>query len=62
MSDLLHASQQQPPGLLHAGAGRSVILSCGGQRTMRTCLDGAARLTAAEVTQGDFEGAPASVV
>lgn len=62
LSDLLHASQQQQPVFLHGGAGRSVILTCGGQRTMRTCLDGAARLTAAEVTQGDFKGASAAVV
>ncbi len=38
-------------------AGRSVILSCNGQRTMRTCLEGAARLLADELATADFEGA-----
>jgi hypothetical protein len=37
--------------------GRSVILSCNGQRTMRTCLDGAAALTADDLSAGDFGGA-----
>jgi len=37
--------------------GRCVILSSSGQRTMRTCLDEAERLSACDVRQSDFEGA-----
>lgn len=36
--------------------GRCCILSCQGQRTMRTCLDGAARLDATELNLSDFAG------
>ena len=34
-----------------------MILSCNGQRTMRTCLDGAAALTAKDLSAADFAGA-----
>jgi hypothetical protein len=34
-----------------------VILSCSGQRTMRTCLEGAAALTADDLLAADFAGA-----
>lgn len=37
--------------------GRSCIVTYGAQRTMRTCLDGAARLTKDDVGIGDFMGA-----
>ena len=37
--------------------GRCVILSSSGQRTMRTCLDEAERLSACDVRKSDFEGA-----
>jgi sugar/nucleoside kinase (ribokinase family) len=33
-----------------------VILSCNGQRTMRTCLEGAAALTADDLSADDFAG------
>jgi sugar/nucleoside kinase (ribokinase family) len=36
--------------------GRSCILSCGGQRTMRTCLAGCPRLAAEELSEADFAG------
>jgi len=36
--------------------GRCCILSSEGQRTMRTCLDGAARLQPQELRSTDFEG------
>lgn len=36
--------------------GRCCILSCQGQRTMRTCFDGAARLGAEELRLADFAG------
>ena len=39
--------------------GRSCILSCGGQRTMRTCLAGFPRLAAEELSEADFAGGPA---
>lgn len=39
------------------GAGRCVILSCNGQRTMRTCLDTAERLSVDDISESDFEGA-----
>jgi hypothetical protein len=35
-------------------AGRCVILSCNGQRTMRTCLEGAERLSASDICIEDF--------
>lgn len=38
-------------------AGRSVILSCNGQRTMRTCLEGAAQLQPQDLSADDFAGA-----
>ena len=34
-----------------------MILSSSGQRTMRTCLDEAERLSAGDVSKSDFEGA-----
>lgn len=37
--------------------GRCCILTCEGQRTMRTCLDAAARLEPEELTLEDFAGA-----
>lgn len=37
--------------------GRCCILSCQGERTMRTCLDGAARLEPEELSLTDFAGA-----
>ncbi|PRW60062.1 sugar kinase [Chlorella sorokiniana] len=36
---------------------RSCILSCGGQRTMRTCMAGCPRLEPGELQPEDFEGA-----
>ena len=39
-----------------ASAGRCVILSSSGQRTMRTCLDQAERLSAGDISKSDFEG------
>ena len=36
---------------------RSCILSCGGQRTMRTCMAGCPRLGPQELRQDHFEGA-----
>ncbi len=36
---------------------RSCILSCGGQRTMRTCMAGCPRLEPQELQAEDFEGA-----
>lgn len=36
--------------------GRSCILSCGGQRTMRTCLDECPRMGPEELQPEDFEG------
>ena len=36
--------------------GRCCILSCHGQRTMRTCLEGCPRLAPEEVTAADFKG------
>ena len=39
--------------------GRSCILSCGGQRTMRTCLAGCPRLAAEELSAADFGGGAA---
>lgn len=36
-------------------AGRCVILSCNGQRTMRTCLAGAERLSAEDIAMDDFQ-------
>ena len=38
-------------------AGRCVILSCNGQRTMRTCLEDAERLSANDISEDDFQGA-----
>lgn len=38
-------------------AGRCVILSCNGQRTMRTCLGDATRLAAEDLTLKDLQGA-----
>lgn len=44
--------------VLKGGAtGRSVILSCNGQRTMRTCLEGAAQLQSQDLSVDDFAGA-----
>ncbi|CAK0780061.1 hypothetical protein CVIRNUC_004926 [Coccomyxa viridis] len=37
--------------------GRCVILSSSGQRTMRTCLDDAERLSTSDISREDFEGA-----
>ncbi|CAL8468805.1 g8346 [Coccomyxa elongata] len=37
--------------------GRCVILSCNGQRTMRTCLSGAERLSATDISAEDFGSA-----
>ncbi|KAL4458429.1 hypothetical protein ABPG75_013294 [Micractinium tetrahymenae] len=36
--------------------GRSCILSCGGQRTMRTCFDGCPRLEPSELRPESFDG------
>ncbi|KAL4854982.1 ADP-dependent ribose-1-phosphate kinase [Chlorella vulgaris] len=38
--------------------GRSCILSCGGQRTMRTCLSGCPRINPDELRADDFRGVP----
>ena len=40
-----------------ACAGRCVILSCSGQRTMRTCLEDAERLSGTDIGEADFAGA-----
>ena len=37
-------------------AGRCVILSCNGQRTMRTCVDTAERLSVDDISSSDFQG------
>ena len=34
-----------------------MILSSSGQRTMRTCLDEAERLSAGDISKSDFDGA-----
>lgn len=39
------------------GAGRCVVLSCKGQRTMRTCTEGAAKLGKELLSSGDMAGA-----
>ena len=39
---------------MQAGAS---FLSCNGQRTMRTCLEDAERLSANDISEDDFQGA-----